>query len=275
MQKRNIIFAVGSLLIVVAVSLVFFGTEEADEQGVQQAGLLEGKGSLSDPNLSENGDLVGAGTESDGVSPSNSDRRGSTSGPSIKESSTKKTTSKKGRTAVSPGVALRERIWSPDEVAEALESSEASVAPTLNEFFKVNRKHQRTSEEEAELAALLSDPTQARALAEFLTEKSRKAYTSNDEALRLTAVSFLNAAIGLETNPVRQDAVAAAKTVVLAENIDPNLPRNLKVSLAGDKVELAMQMILFFPESRNQLVASSTGTNHEIIQRASDYVGDQ
>ncbi|MCB0365549.1 MAG: hypothetical protein H6624_03950 [Bdellovibrionaceae bacterium] len=271
MQKRNIIFAVLMFTVMGVAGVMLLnrpGTEEdgprlSETNQVASPGRENKRQETESVGTSDSADqLVRGGHQVAGKDPGEAS---AAAGSSI--------LSKSSQEAIGAG-SLRGHVWSPEDLAEILLNSESPLAGTLKDFFAVKRKHLRTPEEDAALKAQLSDANQIQSLAEFLKSKDRAAYTAADEALRLTAVSFINEAVRFEENPSRMDAVEAAKTVVLADNIRPEFSRDLKVSLAGDKVELAMQLILYFPETRNQLVASSTGTNQEIVRRAADYVGE-
>ena len=261
MNIRNIIFVVSCLVTVGAASYLFLGTQEKDKQKAAKVDLQSAKQGA----VPEKKDNL-AGVATDGLNPSSS-------GKSLKTDVA--TTDKSSATSQDSQHSLRGSAWSPEDVSKTLKESQSPVAPTLSKFFEVKRKFRRTFEEKAELQALLSDSFHVQTMSEFLVEKNRKVYSAEDEALRLTAVSFLNQAIDYEANPIREKVVEAAKAVILAENIKPEFPRKLKVSLAGDKVELALRVIVYFPTARTQLVAASSGTNQEIILRAANYVGDE
>lgn len=167
-----------------------------------------------------------------------------------------------------------ERIVNPEQVSDVLSQSSVSVAPTLKQFFELKRNWLRNEHELAAYQELLSDTARIRAVGDFLLQGSRESLDSSDEALRYAAVEFLNESLHYDQNPSRYESQNTVKQIILAQNIQENMPRDLKVSLAGDKVELSMQYALSFPESRRELLAQASETNKKIVKRAIDYVGN-
>lgn len=167
-----------------------------------------------------------------------------------------------------------ERILNLEQVSDVLSQSSVSVAPTLKQFFELKRNWLRNEFELAAYHELLSDPSQIRAVGDFLLQGSRESLDSSDEALRYAAVDFLNESLHYDENPSRYESQNTVKQIILAQNIRANMPRDLKVSLAGDKVELSMQYALSFPESRRDLLEQANETNKKIVKRAFDYVGN-
>ncbi|MCB0384450.1 MAG: hypothetical protein KDD43_03585, partial [Bdellovibrionales bacterium] len=251
MQKRNIIFASLTIIVMAGAGIMLLNRPGTEEKS---------------PRLSETNKMASPGRENkrqetklaNASDVANQLVRG---GPQVAGKDSEEASVATGSSILSKDSqeiggagSLREHVWSPDELGTILDSSDLPLAGTLKEFFGIKRKHLRTPEEDTALKALLGDEGQIQIMAEFLKQKERVEYQAADEALRMTAVSFLNEAIRFDENPVRLNAVEAAKSVILAENIRTEFSRDLKVSLAGDKVELAMQVILYFPESREQLV---------------------
>lgn len=167
-----------------------------------------------------------------------------------------------------------ERILNPEQVSEVLSQSSVSVAPTLKQFFELKRNWLRNEFELAAYQELLSDTAQIRAVGDFLLQGSRESLDASDETLRYAAVEFLNESLHYDQNPSRYESQNTVKQIILAQNIQANMPRDLKVSLAGDKVELSMQYALSFPESRRELLEQANETNKKIVKRAIDYVGN-
>lgn len=174
----------------------------------------------------------------------------------------------------SPRVNLHDgQAWAPDDVARFLSAETSRLGQKLYEFFTIKRKQVRSAEETERLKALASDTQQITAVADFLSSHERVAYSANDEALRMTGVSFLGEALRYQKSSSSQVVNQAVRNVILADNLPASLPENLRLSIAGDKVELAMQMMVYVPSSRGQLLAQAQGINREIVQRAADYVG--
>lgn len=171
------------------------------------------------------------------------------------------------------GKSSRGRILQPGQVAQLLNESTHPVARPLAEFFLLNRNLMRSEKEEEAYRQLLSDSIQIRAVGEFLLDSHRQTLDYADEALRYAAVSFLSESMINEPNPGGSPSEVAMKQVIFAENIREQMPRNLKVSLAGDKVELSMQYLASFPQAQQDLLTRSKGINQQIVKRALDYIG--
>lgn len=167
----------------------------------------------------------------------------------------------------------QKRLLDPEYVIEYLQSSSSPIAVTLSKFFSYQQNQLRTANEEKEYYNMLSDRELLHKVGDYLMHSNEESLDYGNESLRSIAVAFINEAMSYSSNPVREDVRTVSETVILASNILGTMPRPLKISLAGDKVELSIHYLQHFPQNQTSLLTRSNGINREIIKRAVNYVG--
>jgi hypothetical protein len=151
-----------------------------------------------------------------------------------------------------------------DTVADVLDTD-----PVLSKFHELRRKALRTSIEQQEYLAMISNKQLiANARADLLASISRTELDQHEEVLRLQRIQFLNSALAWEDNPERAEAVEAVSAVVMMD-VPSTLSNEAKGSVLGDKFDLFQLLMLSDPTQAEALLANARGTSMEkIVQLA-------
>jgi len=134
--------------------------------------------------------------------------------------------------------------------------------PDLAQYYGLEQKVIPTAEERSNLHAMLSDPELIQTIRDYLLA-AETAYAKDAEAKRMVAVEFLADAINWADNPSRGAVMDAIESVVFADNITSGAPEDLAQSLAGDKVELYMQMLHRSPDRAAVVADHAKGSTVE------------
>jgi len=132
--------------------------------------------------------------------------------------------------------------------------------PDLAQYYGLEQKVVPTAEERGNLHAMLSDLELIETIKEYLLA-AETAYSKDAEAKRMVAVEFLSDAINWADNPARPAVLTAIEGVMFADNITADAPEDLAQSLAGDKVELYMQMLHRSPDRAAVVSAHARGSS--------------
>jgi hypothetical protein len=147
-----------------------------------------------------------------------------------------------------------------DVVAEMLDSD-----PQLRKFYNLRRKAVRTSAEQQDYLAMISDAKLiADARKDLLEAVSATDIDQAEELRRLQRIQFLNSALAWEDNPERAKALEAVTTVILAD-LPSGASKSVTGSVLGDKFDLFQLLMLSEPEQAKTLLAKVQGTPAERI----------
>lgn len=147
-----------------------------------------------------------------------------------------------------------------DVLDEVLDSE-----PNLRRFYELRRKALRTSAEQQDYLAMVSDRQLIEdARAELLEALSADHLDQHDELARLQRIQFLNSALAWEDNPERARVIQAMSDVLMA-NVPGGIPDDLGGSVLGDKFDLFQLMIVSAPEQARALLAQAQGKPTERI----------
>jgi hypothetical protein len=145
-----------------------------------------------------------------------------------------------------------------DSFSEMLDSD-----PALRKFYELRRKALRTSVEQEEYLAMISDKQLiADARTDLLAATTSNSLDQEDELKRLQRIQFLNSALAWEDNPERKQAVEAASAVVMAD-IPASVANDVKGSMLGDKFDLFQLLVVSDPDQAKVLLAKARGTSSE------------
>lgn len=147
-----------------------------------------------------------------------------------------------------------------DVVASVLDSD-----PQLRKFHELRKKALRTSDEQQNYLAMISDPKLIDdARKDLLAAASQSDLDQEEEVKRLQRIDFLNSALAWEDNPARAKALEAVSEVITAD-VSPGLPSSVAGSVLGDKFDLFQLLIASDPDQAKALLAKSRGTASEKI----------
>ncbi|MFE8599343.1 hypothetical protein [Archangium violaceum] len=146
--------------------------------------------------------------------------------------------------------------------------------PQVVEFRKLANKALRSQEENARLRELLSDPRMLATAVEDLVGRKETQLDRDRQLQRNYQVDVLNAAMSWKENPAREAAVQAAMRAVAFDNLDPSLPKDLRKSFAGDKVELYAVLLRGDPARTEELRRAARGTRLEPLMRYGNLWGN-
>lgn len=139
--------------------------------------------------------------------------------------------------------------------------------PNLRRFYELRRKALRTSAEQQDYLALVSDRQLIEdARADLLEALSTDHLDQHDELARLQRIQFLNSALAWEDNPERARVIQAMADVLVAD-VPGGIPDDLGGSVLGDKFDLFQLMIVGAPEQAKALLAQAQGKPTERILR--------
>jgi hypothetical protein len=139
--------------------------------------------------------------------------------------------------------------------------------PRVVEFRKLANKALRSQEENVRLRELMSDPRMLATAVEDLAGRKETQLDRTRQLQRNYQVDVLNAAMSWKENPAREAAVRAAMKAVSFDNLDPSLPKDLRKSFAGDKVELYAVLLRGEPARTEELRRAAQGTRLEPLLR--------
>jgi hypothetical protein len=147
-----------------------------------------------------------------------------------------------------------------DAVGELLESD-----PQLRKFYNLRRKALRTSAEQSEYLAMISDAKLIDDAREgLLAATSSKEVDQVEEVKRLQHIQFLNSALAWADNPERTRALNAVSDVV-NQDVPGGTPKAVIGSALGDKFDLFQLLVLTDREQAKALLAKAQGTPREKI----------
>jgi hypothetical protein len=157
-----------------------------------------------------------------------------------------------------------------DELLINIEGWEKRVRarrPQVVEFRKLASKALRSQEENARLRELLTDPRMLATAVEDLAGRKETQLDRTRQLQRNYQVDVLTAALSWKENPSREAAVQAAMKAVAFDNLDPSLPKDLRKSFAGDKVELYAILLRSEPTRTEELRRAAKGTRLEQLMQ--------
>jgi hypothetical protein len=147
-----------------------------------------------------------------------------------------------------------------ESVGELLDSD-----PQLRKFYNLRRKAVRTSAEQQDYLAMISDAKIIDdARKDLLAAASSKEVDQVEELKRLERIKFLNSALAWEDNPERTRALGAVTEVVM-QQVPGGAPKDVIGSVMGDKFDLFQLLMLSDPDQAKALLAKAQGTSAEKI----------
>lgn len=147
-----------------------------------------------------------------------------------------------------------------DAVGELLDTD-----PNLRKFYNLRKKAVRTSAEQQDYLAMISDVKLiAQARKDLLEAIAQQDVDQVEEIKRLQHIQFLNSALAWADNPVRGQALEAVSEVVM-QDIPSGAPKSVTGSVLGDKFDLFQLLMLSDPEQAQALLAKARGTRSEKI----------
>ncbi len=137
--------------------------------------------------------------------------------------------------------------------------------PDLRKFYNLRKKAVRTSAEQQDYLAMISDVKLiANARKDLLEAISLPDVDQVEEIKRLQHIQFLNSALAWSDNPVRGQALEAVTEVVM-QDIPATAPKAVTGSVLGDKFDLFQLLMLSDPSQAQALLAKARGTTSEKI----------
>ncbi|WP_234065049.1 hypothetical protein [Myxococcus stipitatus] len=133
----------------------------------------------------------------------------------------------------------------------------------LEDYKFFEAKVLRTPAETETFQAMLSSPERLDRAFTRLTSSGETAYSSEVELERMYQVDYLEQALRWKENPERERVLDLAEKVILADNLTPSLPIELRRSLAGDKLELFGVLQSVAPERALRTTERARGTRLE------------
>jgi hypothetical protein len=153
-----------------------------------------------------------------------------------------------------------------DESRTRLDETLAAVLdsdPQLRKFYNLRRKTLRSSEEQQDYLAMISDPKLiAAARKDLLDAFSATDIDQSNELRRLQRIQFMNSALGWADNPERATALDAVSEVVMVK-LPEGASSAVLGSLLGDKFDLFQLLMVSDPAQANALLAQARGTRSE------------
>jgi hypothetical protein len=147
-----------------------------------------------------------------------------------------------------------------DAVGELLDTD-----PNLRKFYNLRKKAVRTSAEQQDYLAMISDAKLiANARKDLLEAISQQDVDQVEELKRLQHIQFLNSALAWNDNPVRAQALEAVSEVVM-QDLPTTAPKAVTGSVLGDKFDLFQLLMLSDPGQAQALLDKARGTRSEKI----------
>jgi hypothetical protein len=151
--------------------------------------------------------------------------------------------------------------WGVEEAVGELLASE----PQLRKFYNLRRKALRTSAEQHEYLAMISDRKMIEDARDgLLAAISRKDVDQVEEVKRLQHIQFLNSALAWADNPERATALTAVSDVV-NQDVPSATPKAVIGSVLGDKFDLFQLLVLTDPDRAKALLAGAQGTSRQTV----------
>jgi hypothetical protein len=151
--------------------------------------------------------------------------------------------------------------WGVEDAVGELLASE----PGLRKFYNLRRKALRTSAEQHEYLAMISDRKMIEDARDgLLAAISSKAVDQVEEIKRLQHIQFLNSALAWADNPERATALSAVSDVV-SQDVPAGTPNAVTGSVLGDKFDLFQLLVLTDPDQAKALLARAQGTTRQTV----------
>jgi hypothetical protein len=148
-----------------------------------------------------------------------------------------------------------------DDVLEEVLDSD----PQLRKFHNLRQKAVRTSAEQQDYFAMISDPELiAAARKDLLDAFSGADVDQGNELRRLQRIQFMNSALAWADNPERAKALEAVTEVVMAA-LPERASKAAMGSLLGDKFDLFQILMVSDPSQAQPLLATTRGTRSEKV----------
>lgn len=133
----------------------------------------------------------------------------------------------------------------------------------LEDYKFFEQKILRTPGETQAFQAMLASTERLDRAVARLTSSGETAYSSEVELERMYQVDYLEQALRWKENPERERVFALAEQIILADNLVPTLPIELRRSLAGDKLELYAVLQAVAPERAQRIAERARGSGVE------------
>jgi hypothetical protein len=155
----------------------------------------------------------------------------------------------------------RATTWSVEEaVGQALDAD-----PQLRKFYNLRRKALRTSAEQQEYLAMISDPKQIdEARDDLLAAVHQPDVEQVEEVRRLQHIQYLNSALAWPDNPARARALGAVSDVI-SQDVPRDTARPVVGSVLGDKFDLFQLLVMTDREHARALLAQAQGTTRATV----------
>jgi len=130
-------------------------------------------------------------------------------------------------------------------------------------FFE--QKVLRTQAETQVFQSMLTSAERLSRAFQSLASPGETEFSKEAELARMYQVDYLEQALRWKENPTQEKVLEVAERIILADNLSPGLPIELRRSLAGDKLELFKVLQEIAPDRAQSIVERARGQRVEKI----------